>query len=64
MVSNDLRQDAGYFQTDLKMYGQMKVIAMDEMKRLMEGDINEKKFNICKDKLLSKRLEELKSNVW
>ena len=64
MVAEDAWQGHVYFQTDPKLAVQMKDIAMEEMKKFMEGNISEEDFNVSKTKLITKRTDELKSNEW
>ena len=64
MMGNESWQGHVYFQTDPKLADQMKEVALDEMKRFMEGDINEREYNILKTKMITKRTNELKTNEW
>jgi zinc protease len=53
-----------YFLTDPKMAGKMKEVAMEEIKKFMEGDVNEEEVNMWKNSLITKRSDELRSNKW
>jgi len=64
MMGNESWQGHVFFQTDPKLAVQMKDVALGEMKRFMEGDINEQEFNILKTKTITKRTDELKTNEW
>ncbi len=64
LESSDSWQGHVYFQTDPKIVEEMKVVVMEEARKFMEGDLDEKEFNSLKSNIINKRSEELKSNRW
>jgi zinc protease len=64
LESSDSWQGHVYFQTDPKIVEEMKVVVMEEARKFMEGDLDEKEFNSLKNNIVNKRSEELKSNRW
>ena len=64
LESSDSWQGHVYFQTDPKIVEEMKVVVMEEARKFMEGDLDEKEFNSLKSNIINKRSDELKSNRW